>query len=119
MRALFTEESDPEVPLPDNVGLRSEMILDPPWHHALRDFTLRVTGGEDGTHVIVTYLSDAFTPHRAANIAADYRDLLRLAARDPDFRVFGQPGRPALRLRRMAPSVPSPAELRDLHQEEI
>jgi hypothetical protein len=119
MCALFTEESDPEVPLPDNVGLRSEMILDPPWHHALRDFTLRVTAGEDGTHVIVTYRSDAFSPNRAANIAADYRDLLRLAARDPDFRVFGQPGRPALRLRRMAPSVPSPGEPCDPPQEEI
>ncbi len=88
IRALFTEESDPEVPLDSDGPLRTEMIADPPWHHALRDFTLRVTTGEEGTHVVVTYRADAFTAQRAADIAADYRDVLRLAARDPGFRVF-------------------------------
>ncbi|SEG84377.1 HxxPF-repeated domain-containing protein [Actinacidiphila yanglinensis] len=89
MRVLFTEESDPEIPLAPDGELRSEMIADPPWHHALRDLTLRVTAGEDGTHVIVTYRADAFTPQRAADIAADYRDLLRLVAADPGVRVLG------------------------------
>lgn len=106
MRVLFTEESDPEVPLAADGLLRSEMIADPPWHHALRDLTLRVTAGAEGTHVIVTYRVDAFSAARAADIAADYRDLLRLVAADPGLRVLDPHAGPALRVPALAPTDP-------------
>jgi hypothetical protein len=98
MRAMFTEESDPDAPAADGAALSSELIADPPWHHALRDLSLRLTAGAEGTSVIITYREDAFTARRVTDIAADYRDLLALIAADPRFRVFDAPRRAALRV---------------------
>lgn len=99
LRSLFTEESDPAVPLSADGDLSAELVAEPPWHHALRDFTVRVTAGDTGTHVIVTYRTDAFSEARIADIAADYRDLLCAIVADPDLALFDPVGRPALALR--------------------
>ncbi|MFJ3722511.1 condensation domain-containing protein [Streptomyces sp. NPDC090045] len=106
LRSLFTEESDPGLPPQGVTALRTEMIADPPWRRAERDFTLRVTHGTAGTHVIVTYRTDAFTPERVRDIAADYRDLLERIAADPGFKVFDAQGGPNAPTLRVPPSRP-------------
>ncbi|OLB63935.1 MAG: hypothetical protein AUI10_13290 [Actinobacteria bacterium 13_2_20CM_2_72_6] len=104
LRVLFTEEADPSVALPESGELRGELV-DPPWHHALRDFTVRITAAEDGTYIIVTYRTDAFTRERVADIAADYLDVLTRVVADPRRRVFEPDGPFGVRLR--VPPVPS------------
>ncbi len=104
-RAMFTQETDPEIPYVATGDLRSE-IVDPPVREALRDLTMRVITYAEGTDIYLRYRTDAFTPKRAADIVADYRDLLRLIARDPGFKVFGHEGRavlPTLRVPAVAP----------------
>lgn len=102
LRTLFTEEDNPAVPDEAEEILRSEMVMDPPWHQAERDFTLRVThDATAGTRIIVTYRTATYTAARVRDIAADYRDLLDRIAADPSFRVFDDRAVPPLR-------VPSP-----------
>jgi Condensation domain len=110
LRTLFTEESDPAVPLEADGGIGAELVLEPPWHHALRDFTVRVTAGSAGTHIIATYRVDAFTPARVADIAADYLDLLTAVVADPHLRILDAASRPALRLRVPAATHSDPAQ---------
>ncbi|MFJ6432801.1 condensation domain-containing protein [Streptomyces sp. NPDC091416] len=106
LRALFTEESNPAVPDEAEEVLRSEMVMDPPWRQAERDFTLRVThDATAGTHVVVTYRTNRYTAARVRDIAADYRDLLDRIAADPSFRVFDERGGPPLRVPSLPPAV--------------
>lgn len=99
LRALFTEEDNPAVPDEAEEILRSEMVMDPPWHQAERDFTLRVThDATAGTRIIVTYRTSAYTAARVRDIAADYRDLLDRIAAGTSFRVFDDRGGPPLRV---------------------
>jgi hypothetical protein len=90
LRVLFTEEADPSVP-PTADELRAELV-EPPWHHALRDFTTRFTAAGDGTYIIHTYRTDAFTAERIAAIAEDYRDVLARVVAEPHRRVFEAEG---------------------------
>ncbi|WP_316527974.1 condensation domain-containing protein [Kitasatospora brasiliensis] len=98
-QVLFTEETDAGVPLPAGHALAGEVISAPPWHHALRPLTVRVTGRPGSTHIVVTHRLDRFSEQRARNIAADFVDLLDLIATDPTVRVLGSPALPALRAR--------------------
>jgi non-ribosomal peptide synthetase component F len=91
LRVLFTEEADPSVPPTGSDALRAELV-EPPWHHALRDFTTRFTAAEDGTYIIHTYRTDAFTADRIAAIAEDYRDVLARVVAEPHRRVFEAEG---------------------------
>jgi hypothetical protein len=91
LRVLFTEEADPSVPPTGSADLSAELV-DPPWHHALRDFTVRFTAAGDGTYIVLTYRVDAFTEDRVDAIAADYLDVLTRVVADPQRRVFEPDG---------------------------
>jgi len=114
LRTLFTEESDPAVPLEAEGEIGAELVLNPPWHHALRDLSVRVTAGHAGTHIIVTYRVDAFSPGRVADIAADYLDLLTAVVADPQLRIFDDAGRSALNLRVPTSAPPTDPTLEDM-----
>lgn len=88
----FTEETDPAMPQDDMAGLNGALTQWPPWRRAQGIFSMRMTAGAGGVHLIQTYRLDLFTEARVAAIADDYRDLLVRVAAQPDCRVFDPAG---------------------------
>lgn len=106
---LFTEETDPEVPV-EGAGADGTLTQWVPYRRSQGRFAMRVTGGVYGVHLIQTYRTQLYSPERVAAIAEDYLDVLTRVAADPDRRVHDPAGPCGVDLRVPALRVPHHAE---------
>jgi hypothetical protein len=88
---LFTEETDPEVPV-DGAGAAGTLTQWVPYRRSQGQFAMRVTGGVYGVHLIQTYRTELYSADRVAAIAEDLLDVLTAVADRPDAKVLDPAG---------------------------